>query len=318
MNVRHLSVRLLQVFQAVAQTGSITRAAEQLHLTQPTVSLQIRRLAEELGEPLLERQAEGLRLTEAGALLLAAAGDVLGRLERLGEELEALRGGLAGRVSISTVTTAKYLLPGLIGRFVKAFPKVDVTLHIGNRGEILRRYNDGEDHLYVFSQPPITGDVLACRFMGNPLVLIAPTAHLAAGRRVEFEALRQERFILREPGSATRMTFEHWLFQHGLTLPHTRQIESNEAIRLAVAAGLGLAVLSRHTLEDHPSAVTELDVAGFPLESDWFLVAHGDRPLGHGARSFLRFLDRDLDRQATAGAPVKKDLGRLLALAEAG
>lgn len=315
LNIRHLSVRLLQVFLVVAQTGSVTRAAERLHLTQPTVSLQIRRLAEELGEPLFERQADGLRLTEAGALLYAAANDVLDRLERMGDELDALRGGLTGRLSISAVTTAKYLLPTLIGRFAKAFPEVDVTLHIGNRSEILRRYTECQDQLYVFSQPPTTGDVVACRFMPNPLVLIAPADHPAVGRSVRFEELRHERFILREPGSGTRMTIEHWLFEQGLTLVRTQQIESNEAIRLAVAAGLGLAVLSHHTLLDHRAPIAVLDIPGFPIKSDWFLVGHGDRPLGHGAASFLRFLDGILDQDPVWREPLQKDLGPLLRLA---
>lgn len=296
MNIRHLTFRLLQVHVAVVRAGSISEAARRLHLTQPTVSLQLKRLAEAVGEPLLESRQGRLVPTEAGGELYRASREVLGRFDDFGDYLTSLRGGERGRFSIALVNTAQYVLPRLLGPYSHAFPEVDVTLHIGNRRQMLTRFERQEDDLYVFSHPPSLAHALAGRFLRNPLVAVAPRGHPLAGReRVAMGELLGERFLLREPGSATRMLFESWLQEQGLSLGPTLQMASNEAIRVGVASGMGLAVLSEHVLPpEHPDLVI-LPVAGLPIESHWQFIVRRDRRLAHAALGFLRFAAGHLD-----------------------
>lgn len=295
MNIRHLTFRLLQVHVAVVGAGSISEAARRLHLTQPTVSQQLKRLAEAVGEPLLESRQGRLVPTEAGAELYRASREVLGRFDDFNDYLGALRGGERGRFSIALVNTAQYVLPRLLGPYSQAFPEVDVTVHIGNRRQMLTRFERQEDDLYVFSHPPSLAHALAGRFLRNPLVAVAPRGHPLAGReRIAMGELLEERFLLREPGSATRMLFESWLQEQGLTLGPTLQMASNEAIRVGVAAGMGLAVLSEHVLPpEHPDLVI-LPVEGLPIESHWQFIVRRDRRLSHAALGFLRFAEGHL------------------------
>lgn len=291
MQIRHLSFRLLQVYVQVVRLGSISEAARLLHLTQPTVSLQIKRLTEAVGETLLESRAGRMFATAVGEELYGAACDVLGRFDDFNGFLEQARGGQVGHLRIGVVTTAKYILPRLLGPFSKQFPKLDVTLNVGNRARIVERFERQEDDLFLFSHPPSGKAVRAMRMLKNPLQLIAPVGHWAAGRHaLPFEAVREERFLVREPGSATRMMFEAWLSAHGMELGRTMQIESNEAIRLSVASGLGLSVISAHTLQEGRDKLALLDVEGFPLESNWYLVARKDRRLPYAARELIRFI----------------------------
>ncbi|MDN3521137.1 LysR family transcriptional regulator [Halomonas ramblicola] len=296
MNIRHLTFRLLQVHVAVVRAGSISEAARRLHLTQPTVSLQLKRLAEAVGEPLLESRQGRLVPTEAGGELYRASREVLGCFDDFADYLTSLRGGERGRFSIALVNTAQYVLPRLLGPYSHAFPEVDVTLHIGNRRQMLTRFERQEDDLYVFSHPPSLAHALAGRFLRNPLVAVAPRGHPLAGcERVAMGELLRERFLLREPGSATRMLFESWLQEQGLSLGPTLQMASNEAIRVGVASGMGLAVLSEHVLPpEHPDLVI-MPVAGLPIESHWQFIVRRDRRLAHAALGFLRFAAGHLD-----------------------
>ncbi|GHE22048.1 LysR family transcriptional regulator [Halomonas urumqiensis] len=295
MNIRHLTFRLLQVYAVVVHAGSVSEAARRLHLTQPTVSQQLKRLAETVGEPLLESRHGRLVPTEAGGELYRASREVLGRFDDFEDYLASLRGGARGRCSIALVNTAQYVLPRLLGPYSRAFPEVDVTLHIGNRRQVLTRFERQDDDLYVFSHPPSLAHARAGRFLRNPLVAVAPRGHPLAGRRqVAMSELLAERFLLREPGSATRMLFESWLQEQGLTLGPTLQMASNEAIRVGVASGLGLAVLSEHVLPpEHPDLVI-LPVAGLPIESHWQFIVRRDRRLSHASLGLLRFAEAHL------------------------
>lgn len=281
----------MQVYVQVVRLGSISEAARLLHLTQPTVSLQIKRLTEAVGETLLESRTGRMFATAVGEELYGAACDVLGRFDDFNGFLEQARGGQVGHLRIGVVTTAKYILPRLLGPFSQQFPKLDVTLNVGNRARIVERFERQEDDLFLFSHPPSGKAVRTMRMLKNPLQLIAPVGHWAAGKRaLPFEAVREERFLVREPGSATRMMFEAWLSAHGMELGRTMQIESNEAIRLSVASGLGLSVISAHTLQEGRDKLALLDVEGFPLESNWYLVARKDRRLPYAARELIRFI----------------------------
>ncbi|AMD01061.1 LysR family transcriptional regulator [Halomonas chromatireducens] len=295
MNVRHLTFRLLQVYVAVVRSGSVSEAARQLHLTQPTVSQQLKRLSEAVGEPLLSVRQGRLVATEAGRELYRASREVLGRFDDFEDYLAALRGGERGRFSIALVNTAQYVLPRLLGPYSQAFPEVDVTLHIGNRRQMLTRFERQDDDLYVFSHPPSLAHALAGRFLRNPLVVIAPQGHpLAARKRVAMSELLTERFLLREPGSATRMLFESWLQEQGLSLGSSLQMASNEAIRVGVASGMGLAVLSEHVLPPEHSDLVILPVERLPIESHWQFIVRRDKRLPHAARGFLTFAQRHL------------------------
>ncbi|BCB06408.1 LysR family transcriptional regulator [Vreelandella venusta] len=295
MNIRHLTFRLLQVYVTVVRCGSISEAARQLHLTQPTVSQQLKRLREAVGSPLLEQHAQQLTMTATGQALYQASRDVLGRFDDFADQLSDLQYGSKGRFSIALVNTAQYVLPRLLGPFSQAFPDVDVTLHIGNRRQVLARFERQEDDLYVFSHPPALAHAVASRFMRNPLVAIAAADHsLAQQKTVTMEQLLSERLLLREPGSATRMLLDSWLQEHGLTMQKTLQMASNEAIRVSVAANMGVAVLSEHVLPNkHPDLVV-LPVQGLPIESHWQFIVRNDQRLPQSAQRFLHYAHEHL------------------------
>jgi DNA-binding transcriptional LysR family regulator len=295
MNIRHLSFRLLQVYLQVVRLGTVSAAARALHLTQPTVSLQLKKLAEAVDEPLFDSRDGRMVPTLVGEELYLAACDVLGRFDDFNGFIEQARSGHAGNLSIGIVTTAKYVVPRILGAFYRQFPKVNVTLNIGNRAHILSRFAKQEDDLYVFSHPPSGMSVQARRIISNPLQVIAPLDHWTKDRvQLAFADLQRERFLIREPGSATRMLLESWLIGQGMELGDTMQIESNEAIRLGVAAGLGLSVISAHTLQEGREQLVILPVDGFPLESNWYLVARKDRRLQYAAMQLIEFMAEHL------------------------
>ena len=295
MNIRHLTFRLLQVYIAVVRTGSISQAAQQLHLTQPTVSQQIKRLSEAIGEPLLEVREGQYHPTFVGEALYQAAQESLARFEDFASVLHDAAQGKQGHFSLGVVTTAKYLLPRLLGAYSQIYPHVDVTLNIGNRSSVLQRFNEQQDDLYLFSHPPTGENVVSARFLNNPLVLIAPSQHWAAqAPTLGFSQLCNERFLMREQGSATRMVFESWLRANNYALTKTMQIESNEVIRMGVESGMGIAVLSEHTLAQTQPQVAALKVSGFPLQSHWYFVRHGNRHLPAAARNFMHYISNHL------------------------
>ncbi len=294
MNIRHLTFRLLQVYVAVIKTGSISQAAVQLHLSQPTVSQQIKRLTEAVGEPLLEVVNGHYEPTFIGQAFYQAALDALNCFDDFKQTLDAAAQGVKGTLSIGVVTTAQYLLPKLLAAFYQQYPHVEVTLHIGNRNTVLQRFHQQQDDLYIFSHPPTAGNVVSARFLQNPLVLIAPKNHWAADKKVAFKDLLHERFIMREQGSATRMVFENWLRAHKYTLQNSVQIESNEVIRMSVENGMGLAVLSEHTLAQSQTQVSIINAVNFPLKSHWYLVRNANITLTKTAGNFIQFINAHL------------------------
>jgi len=297
MRIRHLTFRLLEVYVAVVRTGTVTAAAQQLHLSQPTVSQQLKRLAETVGEPLFSNGHRGLELTDVGRELYRSALDVTGRFEDFADYLAELRGGHRGRFSIALVNTAQYVLPRLLGPYSQAFPEVELTLEIGNRQQLLQRFEQQLDDVYVFSHPPALEQAVAARFLRNPLVMIAPEQHpLARKEHLTIHDLKQERFLLREPGSATRMLFESWLHAQGVQLSDTLQMASNEAIRVGVSSGMGLAVVSRHVLPQQHPGIVVLPLQQFPLDSHWHFIIRRDRRLPHAARGFLEYAAGSLEQ----------------------
>ncbi len=293
MNLRHATLHQLRIFHAVAQNGSFARAAEALHLSPPTLSLQVKQLSETVGQPLFEQLGKKIYLTAAGRTLAEACEDIETRMERLGEDLAALQGVERGSVKLAILTTVKYTVPKLLGGFCAAHPGIDVAMVVGNREKLLQRLAGNEDDLYIMGQPPEQMDVVSEAFADNPLVLVAPPDHPLVGkRRIAPERLKNEPFILREPGSGTRLTSEKFFADHGIALKNRLEVGSNEAIKQTVAGGLGLAVLSAHTVtaELALGELVQLDVKGFPLIRQWHVVVPRGKRLSAAAQAFRQWL----------------------------
>ncbi|MCF6435398.1 LysR family transcriptional regulator [Pseudoalteromonas sp. MMG022] len=297
MDLRQISFRLLEVFMSVVKSGSISETARRLHLTQPTVSLQIKRLQETVAEPLFYTYQQRLHPTDAGMRLFQTCQQVFGHFEDYQGYLEELRGGERGHCRIAMVNTAQYILPKLYGPFSATHPNVEMHVEVGNRAHVLSRFERGEDDLYVFSHPPTLEHAQAARFLKNPLVFIAPKGHpLSQSSGLNLADVVKYRFLLRESGSATRMLFESELQSRGLVLSNSVKMASNEAIREAVSAGMGVAVLSEHVLGQDQSNIVKLDVSDTHLASHWYFVVRTDRHISHSAKSFLRFATSHLER----------------------
>lgn len=293
MSLRHATLHQLRIFHAVAQNGSFARAAEALHLSPPTLSLQVKQLSESVGQPLFEQLGKKIYLTAAGRTLAAACEDIEARMEQLGEDLAALQGVERGSVKLAILTTVKYTVPKLLGGFCAAHPGIDVAMVVGNREKLLQRLAGNEDDLYIMGQPPDQMDVVSEAFADNPLVLVAPPDHPLVGKkRIAPERLRSEPFILREPGSGTRLTSEKFFADHGITMKNRLEVGSNEAIKQTVAGGLGLAVLSAHTVtaELALGELVQLDVRGFPLIRRWHVVVPRGKRLSAAAQAFKDWL----------------------------
>ena len=310
----NMTFRQLRLFLALAEHGSITAAARACHVTQPTVSMQLRELSDSVGLPLYEQIGKKLYLTAAGEALAETARAMVDEWSAFGQRIDAMKGLARGRVRLAVVSTAKYFVPRLLGSFCASHPDVDVALEVLNRDGVVARLQDNRDDLYIMSMPPPHLEIERHEFLPNPLVLIAPEGHPLAGRRqIPLDALRDERFILREPGSGTRLSCDAHFGQQGFAPRVRLELGSNEAIQQAVAGGMGLAVISRHALPQQLSdnQLTLLDVQGFPLQSHWWtLYPHGKR-LSPLARVLLEHIEQtasDWYRQrqgaGAAGTPV--------------
>lgn len=289
----HVSLRQLRTFEAVARLKSFSRAADELHVTQPTVSKQIRLLHEEVGLPLLEQIGKKVFLTEAGEQLYATCADWLETWGRFEQTVADLKGIKQGRLRIAAVTTTKYFMPRLLGPFCAQYPGIDIALEVVNRDRLLERLARNQDDLYVMGVPPDGLDIEREPFMDNPLVVLAPASHAMARRkRIRFAELANEPFIVRERGSGTRLTIERAFEERSVPLKIRMELGSNEAIKQAVAGGLGLALLSQSTLSHDPtqSEVAILNVEGFPIRRSWYVVRPRDKQLSVVANAFLEFL----------------------------
>jgi len=288
----HTTFRQLRLFLALAEHGSITAAAKACHVTQPTVSMQLRELADAVGLPLYEQIGKRLHLTEAGEMLAETARTMLDEWMKYEQTINALKGLEQGRLRVSLVSTAKYFVPNLLGSFCSKHPNIEIALEILNRDGVVTRLRENRDDLYIMSMPPENLDLEQHAFLHNPLVLIAPAGHRLQGRQLELADLVTERFILRERGSGTRLACDAH-FARNAFVPSVRlELGSNEAIKQAVSGGLGLAVMSRHALPARPEddQLTILDVAGFPLQSHWFTLYPRGKKLSPIATVFLDHL----------------------------
>lgn len=289
--IRRATLRQLEIFEAVARLRSFSRAAESLCLTQPTVSMQIRKLAEAVGMPLLEKVGKGVFLTEAGRELYTVCLELFGTIDRFEMTVANLRGLKQGSLRVTAVTTAEYFLPRILGYFCQRYPGIDISLEVTNREHALERMRHNVDDLYICGQPPEELDVAAVPFLDNPLVVVAAADHpLASQRRVPLERIAQEPLLLREPGSGTRLAAEKFFATRGIVPRVRMELGSNEAIKQAVAGGLGISVLSGHALVHGSGGLVVLPVAGFPLRRSWYVVYPKGKQLSVVARTFLAFV----------------------------
>lgn len=247
--MKQATLHQLKVFEAAARNGSFTRAAEELYLTQPTVSMQVKQLTKAVGLPLFEQVGKRLYLTQAGKELFATCKEIFERLSQFEMTIADLKGLKQGRLRLSVITTAKYFVPRLLGPFCQLYPGIDISLQVTNHSGIVERLKENLDDLYVMSQLPEQLDITFQPFLDNPLVVLAPIRHsLAMEKNISLERLSEEPFILREPGSGTRTAVQKLFDERGLNLKVKLELGSNEAIKQAIAGGLGVSVLSRHTL----------------------------------------------------------------------
>lgn len=289
------TLRQLQIFLALSEHQNISRVAEVLHISQPSVSIQLKNLTEVLGMQLYNVNGRSIELTEAGESAVKTAREMFFSLDKLHIELDDLKGLKSGTLKLSVVSTAKYFLPILLGQFCKRYPLIDVELNMGNRQEIIRRFNQNKDDYYVFSQRPESDNLIAEPFLDNPLVVIAPSNHeLTKKMPVSLNRLSHYPFLLRELGSGTRQCVDDFCKQHQIKLKAKMTIESNAAIKHSVAADLGLAILSSHTLDYmQDSSLVVLDVEHFPIMSQWYLVRTKNRNQTVLAELFHQYLQQE-------------------------
>lgn len=286
----------LRILATVAAAGGVTRAAEQLHLTQPTISIQLRQLAATIGQPLFERDGRRLILTEAGHEVLLSARGIDTELANLQSRLAARRGIEEGRLNLAVVSTAEYFMPRLVGEFQLQHPGIVISLQVLNRAELLKRVSEQLDDAYLMTRPPDDPALRAEAVGKNPLLVVGRPDHPWVHRkRIPARDLAKEPFVVREVGSGTRLWTDDWFRGHGIVTQARLELGSNEAVKQAVRGGFGLAVLSAHTLllEWEHRLIVPLHVSGFPLPSRWHLVTRAGRALSPVAEAFRRYLKRE-------------------------
>jgi DNA-binding transcriptional LysR family regulator len=296
----------MRVFAVVAHNLSFTRAARELHLTQPAVSQQVKLLETDVGLPLFEQIGRKVQLTSAGVELLRYAEQMLDLVREAGEALAAMRGLKRGVLKLGAVSTAKYFAPSLLAAFTAGYPEVRIKFTVGNREEIIQQLAANEIDLVIMGRPPRELDTIAEPFAKHPLVIIAAPDHpLAKKHRIQLKELSSENFLIREDGSGTRASLEHVFRDHGATYRASMEVSSNETIKQAVMAGMGVSFISMHTLglELKARKLVTLDVVGLPLVRDWFVIHLREKRLSPIAAAFRGFL---LERGA---AIIKEAVG---------
>ena len=289
-----MTIHQLRIFMAVAKHHSYSRAAEELRLTQPAVSAQVRELERTLDATFFERVGRTIVLTDAGKELLAYAQKVCTLIDEARIAMEELDGLKRGRIALAAVSTAgAYVLPSLLGAFRNRYPGISISLEVTNRAIVRDRLLRNEVDLVVMGRPPEGVAHLAAPFLSDELVVIAPPSHpLARAKRIPVSRLAQEVFISREVGSGTRLNADEFFHQQGIKISVGLELGNNSAVKEAVAAGLGIALLSRHAIRMELALrrLVVLDVRGLPLLRQWYVVHREDKRLSRAAAAFRGFL----------------------------
>jgi DNA-binding transcriptional LysR family regulator len=288
-----VTVRQLQIFSSAARGLSFSRTSEELHLTQPAVSMQIKQLEHTAGLPLFERVGKKLFLTQAGQEVQRCAQQVIAALRDADASLAALKGMRGGKITIGVVSTAKYFAPKLLAAFAQRHPDVDLKLVVNNREAVIAQLTENEVDLAVMGTPPRQLDTVAAPFAKHPLVVIASPQHpLAQRKRIPLSLLEKETFLVREPGSGTRSAMERFFSERGIKLRVGMEMSSNETIKQAVMAGMGVSFLSQHTigLEVATGQLVILRVEGLPVVRQWYVVHRAEKRLLPAAEAFKAFM----------------------------
>jgi molybdate transport repressor ModE-like protein len=304
-----VTLRQLRALAAIETTGSVTGAARQLGLTQPAITLQIRGLQNLVGLPLLQRAADGMILTEVGRDLVALHHRIAAALNDSAAAIDAIKGLTGGGVSIGAVSTAKYFVPFAIAGFSHAFPKIQIKLSIGNRNEILQALRDYALDIAITGRPPEDMDLERLLIGDHPHLIVAPQGHpLARRRKMALEALKDETFLVREPDSGTRLLMHRSFADRGFEPNIGMEIDSNETIKQAVMAGLGVAFISGHTVATELSdgRLVALDIVGLPVVRRWYVVYRRDRAMLPAALALANFLSRESRRFLPRVAPATR------------
>lgn len=298
---RHVTLRQLQIFEAIGRLKNFTRVAEELFLTQSTVSTQVKHLTELAGIPLVEIVGKKTYLTEAGEILYHTCQDVINRLDNAEMAFADLKGIKIGTFKLSVISTAKYFAPEVLGKFWQLYPDIEVSLNVNNKENILQRLENNEDDLYILGHnPPNEFDIETIEFASNPIYVMASKKHPLAKQkqRISLKQLAEQSLIFREPGSGIRDVIESLFKSKGLK-PNVRMVLSNnEAIKHALIGQLGISVLSLHTilLEGAKGPIALLNVEGFPVQRKWHLVYRKGKELSVVAKSFVEFLHDEGER----------------------
>jgi DNA-binding transcriptional LysR family regulator len=310
--VKNLTLRQLRVFDAVARHLSYTRAAQELFLSQPAVSMQIKQLEENVGLPLFEQLGRRVYLTEAGRELFAYSHSIAQQLDEAEAVMEELKGVRRGKLKVSVASTANYFATRLLAAFAKEHEGVTVSLDVTNRRGLLNQLAANETDLVIMGRPPADLNLVTEAFMDNPLVVIAPAGHPLVGRKdIPVSRLQEETFVVRERDSGTRIAMERFFHELGIELTTGMEMTSNEAIKQAVEAGLGLGIVSIHTLELELQSgrLAILDAQHFPIMRHWYVVHRKGKRLSAAAETFKRFLlvqTADQAGQVRAVVPARR------------
>ncbi|MCW5602209.1 LysR family transcriptional regulator [Nitrosomonas sp.] len=289
----HITLRQLKVFESVARNLSFTRAAEELFLTQPTISLQIKQLENAIAMPLFEQIGKRIYLTEAGQELYHYSRSIAQLLADMELALDELKGLDRGKLTISVVSTANYFTPHLLAKFCQRYHGVTVSLNVSNREAVLKQLADNLTDLAIMGQPPDGLDIVSESFMENPLVIIAPPGHPLCGQRqIPVKQLEQEVFLVREVGSGTRSAMERFFSEQEINVTRGMEADTTEAIKQAVQAGMGLGIMSLHTIELELAThrLEVLDVQGFPIMRHWYVVHRKNKRFSQVVKTFKDFL----------------------------
>lgn len=291
--MKNVTLRQLKVFEAVARHLSFSRAAEEMHLTQPAVSMQVQSLEEIAGLPLTEQIGKKIRLTAAGEEVARQARRIAQQLREAEEALVAMKGAEGGRLLIGVVSTAKYFAPSLLAEFKRRHPGIELRLSVNNRSAVVRQLAENEIDLAIMGSPPRDFETVAEVFAEHPLIFIAAPDHpLAKKKRIAPLTLASEILLIRESGSGTRSALERYLEEHKVSAGETMEMGSNETLKQAVMAGLGIAFISEHTigLELSVQRLAILDVVGTPVKRQWHLVHRAEKRLLPAADAFREFM----------------------------
>lgn len=303
--------RQLQVFDTIAKKGNFTAAAQELYLAQPTVSMQMKKLTDDIGMPLFEQIGRKVYLTEAGKELLATCEAIFSSVEEFNTRIANKKGIKEGNLHLAGVTTTEYFAPLILGIFYQRHPEIKVSLKITDRETLVQRLDRNKDDIYIVDHLSHNKDIEIIPFVENPLVVVAPPNHyLAAKKKLSIHDLAQEHFLVREPDSGTRIVLDNFLGEKNASLRIRMELSSNEALKRSVMAGLGIAVLSQHAVfeECANGALAILNVTGFPLCNHWYSVYPKNKMLSDVAAAFLEFLKKEAKHyiEASIKTDVKK------------